>query len=421
MTTFRPSFMKSNFKKHETDLLFEQERAQFPATSQEQKYEQIRVILKYRDYKLKVPKGLILTKNEKSFLFEGIIIMEWDCDDYHNWQVESSRIKIISKDLFRQMRDFYREVSISSKSNISLGDLELLRDSLVKIYDEATDPFGDFGNVKEEGKQVRACPVKSCLGFVAEEICPVCQITSCIECEEIKENEAHICDPRIRANVKTIHRETKPCPGCHIPIFRISGCFMMYCTRCRTGFDWETGGILSMNGWFHNPERDVQRAREDPNVENPCEVSKEIQSHRVYQQYSHIPAMIERRRLLTAAGNLDLRILHLNSLLSKEEFCEAIYQRWKTNSLYQVEVSILQGLRSRLLESFMKTRKVKETIYGMIYKDANDAFRRIAFQTSQPGINISLKDGFVEEKTFLTVQKIPQQIQEILYNEWFFK
>jgi hypothetical protein len=47
-------------------------------------------------------------------------------------------------------------------------------------------------------------------------------------------------------------KDTKQCPTCSVPIHRIEGCSQMYCIKCHTAFDWNTGKIDK--GYIHNPE-----------------------------------------------------------------------------------------------------------------------------------------------------------------------
>ena len=76
--------------------------------------------------------------------------------------------------------------------------------------------------------------------------CAICEVRVCSKCHEImgytpncKEN--HECNPDTVAAVEMIKQETKPCPQCTAPIFKISGCDQMWCTACNIAFSWRTG------------------------------------------------------------------------------------------------------------------------------------------------------------------------------------
>ncbi len=63
----------------------------------------------------------------------------------------------------------------------------------------------------------------------------------------------HTCDPEDVHTVEVIKSSTKPCPKCAARIQKSMGCSQMFCTSCHTGFDYNTGKIITSN--FHNPHR----------------------------------------------------------------------------------------------------------------------------------------------------------------------
>lgn len=68
------------------------------------------------------------------------------------------------------------------------------------------------------------CP-EECTGLISAKFqCAVCDIKICETCRE-KLEEDHTCDPKIVKTIKAMEGNTKPCPKCATPIFRISGCF----------------------------------------------------------------------------------------------------------------------------------------------------------------------------------------------------
>jgi hypothetical protein len=119
------------------------------------------------------------------------------------------------------------------------------------------------GTTREETadkKQRRAfimpCPATGCRGFLSTAYkCGVCDIYVCPDCREIKgvdKDAAHRCDPNTLESVRTLKRETRPCPECGINIFKIEGCDQMFCTGCHTPFSWMTGQKVT-HGAIHNP------------------------------------------------------------------------------------------------------------------------------------------------------------------------
>lgn len=98
------------------------------------------------------------------------------------------------------------------------------------------------------------CPVEECRGYMGSEMtCGVCQSKGCHRCGVLlAENEdAHECSADDVASFKAIKSTTKPCPTCHVPTFKVSGCNQMWCTGCHATWDWNTGDPVE--GVIHNP------------------------------------------------------------------------------------------------------------------------------------------------------------------------
>lgn len=95
------------------------------------------------------------------------------------------------------------------------------------------------------------CPSIECRGFVMDgKACGTCAMQVCTACREQKKPE-HACDPHVLSSIAQIDAETKPCPKCTTRIFRTQGCNHMFCTACRTHFDYATGKILGSSTNHH--------------------------------------------------------------------------------------------------------------------------------------------------------------------------
>ena len=81
--------------------------------------------------------------------------------------------------------------------------------------------------------------------------CMVCELRHCVEC--LKPHAGSECAEADRHSAAAILSHTKACPNaaCAAPIMKSSGCDQMFCTRCRTVFNWETLAIERKV--FHNP------------------------------------------------------------------------------------------------------------------------------------------------------------------------
>jgi hypothetical protein len=141
---------------------------------------------------------------------------------------------------------------------------QLIRDNNDRIRNLRGNAQAGFPEEKEEKQTfTRACPVDDCRGFLSTALkCGTCSTWACKDChmpKKSKDDPDHKCDPDLVATVKLLTNDTKPCPGCATPIFKISGCDQMYCTSCHTPFSWTSGKIEK--GVIHNPHYyEAQRA-----------------------------------------------------------------------------------------------------------------------------------------------------------------
>lgn len=123
------------------------------------------------------------------------------------------------------------------------------------------------------------CAVPNCPGTLAGDVCAACDAKHCLQCGQLDQDQGgggggggsssdagsdagstgsdvgnHVCDPDILASVQYLTRITKPCPGCNVMTQKARDtCSQMWCNRCHTTWDWDTGG-LSDEQVLHNPE-----------------------------------------------------------------------------------------------------------------------------------------------------------------------
>lgn len=109
-------------------------------------------------------------------------------------------------------------------------------------------------NYKKRQVYIRPCPVSNCRGFLNNNWkCGICDKTVCSKCHEIKNTEEHTCNEDNIKSAKMIETDSRPCPKCHAYIFKIDGCNQLWCVKCHTAFDWNTGRIIEDTRYFHNP------------------------------------------------------------------------------------------------------------------------------------------------------------------------
>ena len=119
-------------------------------------------------------------------------------------------------------------------------------------------------NMTEEKKEperrqfIRPCPVNECKGYLSVALkCGLCEGWACKDCHRSKksrEDIEHVCNKDEVATIKMLVNDTKPCPKCKVPIYKIEGCDQMWCTECKTPFEWTTLRIVDVRREVvHNP------------------------------------------------------------------------------------------------------------------------------------------------------------------------
>ena len=124
----------------------------------------------------------------------------------------------------------------------------------IKRFKKALPPTNGE-KVTEKRKFIQKCQKENCRGFLSSQWkCAICKEWTCSKCFEvlgIDKSIEHTCKHENLESAKLIKKETRPCPKCATPIFKISGCDQMFCVQCKTPFSWNSGRII--NGVIHNP------------------------------------------------------------------------------------------------------------------------------------------------------------------------
>lgn len=188
-------FINGEYKRHQTELLFQTEKSRFPET--------MPLVEDYLEIKRK--------------------------------RTELAEIKREERELAKKLREVRNK---KYKLDREIFDLEV------------------WGNRKEKPNEekrvfIRPCSVNGCRGFLSTKWkCGVCQEYTCSKCFETKD-ENHVCHEDNLKSAEMIRRETRNCPSCGVNIFKISGCDQMWCVKCQVAFSWNTG--LRVTGVVHNP------------------------------------------------------------------------------------------------------------------------------------------------------------------------
>ena len=225
---------------------------------------------------------------------------------------------------------------------------------------------------------IKKCTVQNCRGFLnADWKCGMCNQHTCQDCHDIlpKDKNNHTCKPESVETAKLLLRDTRACPKCATPIFKIDGCDQMFCTQCHTAFSWNTGRIQT--GVIHNPHFIEMQQENGDQQRNLLEVrcGREIDDNilnLLYQLRIQDQTMFEIARYTMIIrqhtlpkyvnsivnDNFDLRVKYLRSEITEESFKLTLQKRNKTNSKNQEIAHILN----------MYTNSVIEIIYRYIHQ-----------------------------------------------------
>ncbi len=386
------AFVNGKYKKQRKQLLFELEKSQFPATMNH--------VIEYKKKR-----------------------------EYEEEKVDT-QIKI-------------------SKLKHELYDLEIKKIKLTKKIKEIEE--GNYiNNVnkdkdKEKKQFIKPCPVENCRGFLSTGYkCGLCSTSVCSKCFEVKgktkeEIETHTCDENTLKNAEAIKNETKGCPKCGVPIYKISGCDQMWCTICNVAFSWKTGRIE--RGVIHNPHyyqwmtnqggqnrnpgdhvcgglpnyNQILRVMRNCHIFNDSSISYIQTLHRHSLELRDYVIDPTREKLTQAVNNVDLRVRYLSNEIDEKHFTKIITQRDNIRQKTQAMLFILELYMTIVIEIFNKMLSSKnneqynnnliecKTQLEQISNYCNDEFLKIAK-------NYKMKVYYVNENNLIHYKKMVNHI-----------
>ena len=284
----------------------------------------------------------------------------WNYDTLYNLfprtYVDTS-LKVHRRDvLFDKERAMLPAAQLVLEGNEEIRKMKERRKEILKelyaidnqIYNHRRNPTSTpLSSAEERREFVMPCPAPDCRGFLSTAWkCGICEVHVCAKCREIKpDGIEHTCDEAILKSVQLMKQDSKPCPKCGSMIVRVSGCPQMWCTQCKTGFNWNTGKIDS--GPVHNPHyfEWLQRNGGQLNVERTldCDNWRYTDERRLISVAGGInlkPAPVAilgyLRHLDWMSGtyrsgrdNLDLRLKYLQHMIDDDKFKKLVQQREK--------------------------------------------------------------------------------------------
>ena len=187
----------------------------------------------------------------------------------------AERQKQINKE-FDAAQVYSKQINELNKQIKKLKDQKYFHDRRRHQISHGLPLDGEEAGPSQDRRQfIMNCPADNCKGFLSSQYkCGLCEKFTCPHCFEIigdRKDIPHECDPNNVASASLLKKETKPCPQCAVPIFKISGCSQMWCTQCKIAFDYNTLKIVT-GGHIHNPHYYAYMRNAGLQARNPGDV-----------------------------------------------------------------------------------------------------------------------------------------------------
>ena len=299
-------------------------------------------------------------------------------NNFHNGELRNKiALDMLSteKSLLPSSQHLVEEIKNARQLNTEINNLikqktELsnqIRNINTQIFRLRTTTIRDNQD-REKRQFTMRCSRSECRGFLSTSWkCGTCTLYTCPECHQPKNNKIdpeHICKTEDIETAKLLAKDTKPCPGCSIPVFKISGCDLMWCVQCHVTWSWKTNLVVKVSH-NHNPHfYQFQRNRNSGAVprnpgDNPCEhqdvpwpqLVQQIMRQRghTWKYWLEALRMVGHMRNITLpryplqngiADNSDLRAKYLMNEISEERWIKELKKRKKRDeknrSVHQV-------------------------------------------------------------------------------------
>lgn len=164
-------------------------------------------------------------------------------ENFHNHTYREYRAKIIvdrERSLLPATQPYVEQVRLRDEKKDQIDEItaeiskykKIIKDLTLKrriIHNEMIGLFDE--KVAEPQVNVRFighCPQPECKGFLNETYeCGLCKNKACRSCRLPKHKGD--CDKDTVETVRLLAQDTRACPNCGVPIFRISGCDQIFC------------------------------------------------------------------------------------------------------------------------------------------------------------------------------------------------
>ena len=337
-----PAFVNSELREHQEQVFYEREMALFPTTIEviedrrilHRLSHEIRLVQEKTSAKwanMRYLSAIIRENNKLIALQRSIPKMFSDVNPEELVEKTRQITMQYEREKIESTQDQQREQVTRRLLGMTPEDRRIAMANHIDGADpaEVLETLRRTGQLDTASKRartqfIRACPIESCRGFLSQQWkCGLCNVYTCSKCnvpkcnvpkcnvqkinkptsasepeptsasaaeQEQEQEDAHVCNPDDVATAELLAKDTKPCPQCGTGIFKIDGCDQMWCTECKTAFNWRTGQLET--GHFHNPHYFEYQRRIGANARNildmPCNALPADQYHGILHHLINI-------------------------------------------------------------------------------------------------------------------------------------
>jgi len=195
------------------------------------------------------------------------------------------------------------------------------------------------------------CPKTICNGYinVKTNVCSLCGATMCDKCMKIKE-VGHLCKKEDLDSLAEINKDSQKCPKCKIPIQRKFGCNQMWCTNCRTYFNYDTGQALSNAS---NPEANANRfgkkatqakKHKKPDLDANKVKNTKLEFLNLFNEIYEVLPKLKSDRVET------LKLKWQKEMIDKEQYEKKLQKEFETDFVSKEYIKILLDLAEHLFK-----------------------------------------------------------------------
>lgn len=304
------------------------------------------------------------------------------------YQTELDKVVLNLKELRAQFIDLPENTNDPRYPKSETIEHVQLRNKCKEVIAEKNNLLQLIESMKEKehiAKVIMKCPKEDCAGYVKTVEfnetgdanlckCSVCSSEFCSVCKE-KFHRGKECDEGVLATLKEIEDNAKPCPTCKTKIIRAYGCNHMFCTNCKTTFDWATGrkNANSTNPHYYEylrelrAQRGIQVAPREPG-DVPCGGLPELKDMTKLMKYFYItPGEMNKYRTFNIILKKcieyiskpshqpeydfeDLRMKHVTGSISDASFKKMIFNRELSNFTKLEIVQIIEAFIAVCIE-----------------------------------------------------------------------